>query len=209
MRVQTAAILLVLTGFEPAHAQPDAAIADQRGGAFYTCTTGMALWTLRRKGGQIDKRSVVDEVVSDCLLQMPNDVLLGTERDRDAWMAQAKRNVAAQVEKLAPRARAEKADEDQVTANYFSCLERRAKVLALATDEPADIVAQASLSACPAERADVFEVHRRYGDGWEEGTMKAMESALVQQLLLEIVKARAQRNITPPLLEPKPQKTPI
>ena len=160
--------------------------------------------------GQLDKKRVVDEVFSDCILQAPDDVLLGPQRDRDAWMAQAKREVAAQIEKLAPKAKAEKADEDQVGANYFLCLERHAKVLALASGEAADIVAQASLSACPAERAAVFEGHRRYDDIFDEGAMKAMESLLVQRLLLEIVATRAQRNVTPlPAPQPKPYNTRI
>jgi hypothetical protein len=124
----------------------------------------MALWTMRRKEEEIDKKRVVDEVLSACLLQMSDDVLLGSEHDRNVWMAQVRREIAAQVEKLAPRAKAEKADEDQVGEDYFLCLERHAKVLALATDEAADIVAQASLSECPAERAAVFKVHRRYND---------------------------------------------
>jgi hypothetical protein len=119
-------------------------------------------------------------------------------------MAQAKRDVAELIEKLVPRAKAEKADEDQVGANYFLCLERHAKVLALASDETADLVAQASMSVCPVERAAVLEVHRRYNDRWEEGTMKAMENVLVQCLLLEIVAIRGQRNVAP-APAPKPQ----
>ena len=211
MRIPIVAILLAASALVvgPAQAQ-QGATADQRGDAFHRCTSDMALWTLRRKDGQIDKNRVVDEVLSDCILQAPNDVLLGSQRDRDAWMAQAKREVATQIEKLAPRAKAEKADENQVGANYFLCLERHAKVLALASDEAADTVAQASLSACPTERAAVFEVNRRHNDDWNEGTMKAMESVLVQHLLLEIVEIRAQRNVTPvPAPEPRPRKTPI
>jgi hypothetical protein len=51
-------------------------------------------------------------------------------------MAQAKREVAAQVKKAAPRATAERADEDQAGADYVLCLERYAKVLAFgAIDE--------------------------------------------------------------------------
>lgn len=203
--------LMVLTAGQPAYAQRDAATADRKDEAFYRCTSDMALSTLRSKGEQIDKRRVVDEVMSDCVVDMPLTELGHAELS--AWFAQAKRKVVAQVDKLAPRAKAERADEDQAGANYFSCLERHAKVLALATDEAADIVAQASLSACPTERAAIFEVHRRYNDRWEEGTMKAMENVLVQRLLLEIVTARAQRNVAPtpppPPTEPKPPKTSI
>jgi len=209
MRIPPAAIFLAASALVvwPGRAQ-QAAIANQKAGDFHRCTSDMALWTMRRKEGEIDKKRVVDEVLSDCLLQMPNEVLLGSERDRNAWMSQARREVAAQVEKLAPAAKAERADEDQVGANYFLCLERHAKMLALATDEAADIVAQASISACPAERAAVVEVHRRYDDIVDEGAMKVMDSGLVQKLLLEIVEIRAKRNITPSP-GPRPRKTPI
>jgi hypothetical protein len=209
MRIPIAAILLAASALVagPAQAQQNAD-ADQKGDVFHRCITDMALRELRRKDGPIDKNHVVNEVLSDCILQAPDDALTGPQRD--AWMTQAKRDVAALIEKLAPRAKAEKGDEDQVGANYFSCLERHAKVLALASDEAADIVAQASLSACPAERAAVVEIHRRYNDIVDEGTMKVMDNGLVQQLLLEIVEIRAQRNIAPaPTPEPAPRKTPI
>ena len=220
MRIIVAALALgLLVG--PAEAQlriapSESAVTDQIGDSFRRCASDTALWALRREEGQIDKKRVVDEVLTLCGLRMdtPDDVLLGPKQDMHAWidaqMAQARREVSALVGKLAPRAKAEKADEDQVRANYYSCLERHAKVLALATDEAADIVAQASLSACPAERTAVFEVHRRYDDILDEGAMKVMESVYVQHLLLAIVETRAQRNVAPaPSPEPKPQKTPI
>jgi hypothetical protein len=135
----------------------------------------MALWELRRKDGQIDKKRITDEVLTDCLLKAPDEEFMWPQPQQDAWMAQAKREVAALVEKLAPRAEAEKAIEDQAGANYFLCLKRHAQVLALATNEAADLVAQASLSACPAERAALANVHRRYDDVLSEGAMKVMD----------------------------------
>jgi hypothetical protein len=145
---------------------------------------------------------------------MPDDVLLGPKEAAHAWidakMAQDRREVSALVEKLAPRAKAERAIEDQAGANYFLCLVQHATVLALATDEAADIVTQASLSSCPAERNAVVETHRRYGDDLSEGAMTVMDRTLAQNVMLEVVKARAQRNLTPvPAPKPKPQQTPI
>ncbi len=207
MRIPIAAILLAASALIAGPAQTQQA-ADQKGDAFHRCTSDMALWVLRRKDGEVDKKRIVDEVLSSCILRAAIDALTGPQRE--AWMTQAKREVAAQIEKAAPRAKAERADEDQAGADYFLCLERHAKILALASDETADIVAQASLSSCPTERRAIFEVHRRYNDDWNEGTIKAMENVLVQHLLLEIVKIRAQRNVTPvPAPEPKPRKTPI
>jgi hypothetical protein len=163
---------------------------------------------MRRKDGEVSKDRMIDEVMSSCIQLAPIDALIGPQRD--AWMARAKREVAAQMEKDARKAMAQRADEDKTSADYFSCLERRAKILALSSGETADIVAQASLSACPVERTAIFEVHRRYNDDWTEGSMKAMEDVLVQRLLLEIVAIRAQRNMAPaPVPEPTPRKTPI
>jgi hypothetical protein len=188
-------------------------VTDQNGDSLRRCT----LSVLRSKAEPIDKKRVVDEILSGCfpiLDGMPNDVLMGPKQSRDAWIdaqtAQERREVSALVEKLAPRAKAEKADEDQVGANYYLCLERHAKVLALATNEAADLIAQASLSACPAERNHVFEVRRRYSEDWNEPTMRAAEGVFVQHLLLAIIEIRALRNVAPaPAPEPKPQKTPI
>ncbi len=207
MRIPIGAIFIAASSLIGGAGQAQQA-ADQKEDAFHRCTSDMALWVLRRKDGEVDKEPIVDEILSSCILQAPIDALTGPQRE--AWMAWAKREVATQIEKAAPRAKAERADEDQAGADYFLCFERHAKILALGSDEPADIVAQASLSACPAERRAIFEVHRRYNDDWNEGTMKAMENVLVQRLLLEIVEIRAQRNVTPvPAPEPKPRKTPI
>ena len=163
--------------------------------AYQRCVEDSVLWTLRRANGPIDKNKVASEVLSECFWKAPDIALTGPERD--VWMTQAKRDIVKLAEKLAPRARVEKVEEDRTAANYYSCLSRHAKLLALATNEAADLVAQASLSACPAERAAVFDIRKRYGDDWTEGTMKAMESVLVQRLLLEIVAVRAQRSLTP------------
>ena len=207
MRIPIAAIFLAASALVARPAQTQQA-TDQKEDAFHRCTSDMALWILRRKDGEIDKKSIVDEVLASCILQAPIDALTGPQRE--AWMAQAKCEVVALIEKTAPRAKAERADEDQAGADYFVCLERHAKILALGSDGTADIVAQASLSACPAERRAIFEVRRRYNDDWNEGKMKAMENMLVQRLLLEIVEIRAQRNVTPvPAPEPKLRKTPI
>jgi len=203
VRIIAACILgLTLAVAGPAQAQQNAATGDSD--AFRRCI----LQTLRETDEQIDKSKVINNVLM--CVKVPDDVLMGPRPQLDAWMAQAKREVAAQIEKLAPRAKAEKADEVQVGANYFLCLEGHAKLLALASDEAADLVAQASLSACPAERAAIFEVQRRYGDDWDEEAMKAMDNELAKKLLLEIVEIRAERNVSPaPPPEPKPPRTPI
>jgi hypothetical protein len=219
MRAPIAAILAVLA-VGPAEAQlriapSERTVTDQNGDSLRRCT----LSVLRRKTEPIDKKRVVDEVISDCipiLDGMPNEVLMGPKQDAHAWidakMAQDRREVSALVEKLAPRAKAERAIEDQAGTNYFLCLVQHATVLALATDEAADIVTQASLSSCPAERNAVVETHHRYGDDLSEGAMTVMDRTLAHNVMLEVVKARAQRNLTPapaPAPEPKPQKTPI
>lgn len=219
MRIIVAALALgFLVG--PADAQLRTAPAehtatDQNSDSLRRC----ALSVLRSKAEPIDKKRVVDEVLSDCipiLDGMPNDVLLGPKEAAHAWIdaktAHDRREVSALVEKLAPRAKAERAIEDQAGTNYFLCLVQHATVLGLATEEAADIVTQASLSSCPAERNAVVETHHRYGDELSEGAMTAMDRALAQNVMLEVVKARARRNIAPaptPEPKPQPQKTPI
>lgn len=206
MRSPIALVLLVVA---VSVAQTSHAL-DAKSDSFRQCAEEMVLWTLRRADGEFDIAKVVNEVLADCFLKAPDAVLVRGPQS-DAWMAQAKRDIALLVDKLAPRAKAEKADQDQIGANYYLCLLRHAKVFALASDEAADIIAKASLSACPAERAAVFEVHKRYKENWTEGAMKAMERVLAQRLLLEIVALRAQRNITPAPApeEPSLRKTPI
>jgi hypothetical protein len=106
-------------------------------------------------------------------------------------MAQVKPHIAAQVDENATRANAERAALDQANADYFSCLERNAKELALNSHETADIVAQASLAACPVERQNALDVNRRYHETFDDGAMEAADKLIVQHLLLEIVQIRA------------------
>lgn len=204
-------IVSVLIAVAVLIAQPTHAF-DTKNDAFRQCTENSVLWTLRQTDGKFDKTKVINEVLADCILNAPNDVLPKGPRN-DAWMAKAKQDIAALIGKLESRAKAEKADQDRIGAAYYLCLLRRAKALSLASDEAADIIAQASLSACPTERSAVFEVQKRYNDNWTEQAMKAMESVLARRLLLEIVAARAQRSVppvpTPTPSEPSVRRTPI
>jgi hypothetical protein len=71
---------------------------DQNSDSLRRCT----LSVLRSKSEPIDKKRVVDEVLSDCfpiLDGMPNDVLMGPKQNRDAWIdaqtARERREVSA------------------------------------------------------------------------------------------------------------------
>jgi hypothetical protein len=83
---------------------------------------------------------------------------------------------------------------DKAAADYSSCIERFAKILALASDENADGVAQTALSACPAEREAYIEANRRYKTDWNDGTMKTTDNAFVERLLPKITEIRAGRE---------------
>jgi hypothetical protein len=80
---------------------------------------------------------------------------------------------------------------DQAAADYSSCLKRYAELLAIETHEPADVVARASLSACPAERKAFIDTNRRYKEDWNDGAVKTTGQTLFQRLLSEVVQIRA------------------
>ncbi|WP_434910849.1 hypothetical protein [Bradyrhizobium oligotrophicum] len=139
---------------------------------------------------------------------MPAEALVGSKRDE--LMERAKREVADELQKVTEQASAERAEEEQAGSRYFHCLERAAQALALSSNESADIVAQASFSACRAERGALFRVHREHDDEWSERSMQAMDDVFIQRILFSVVAARAEPRVAPvPAPQPKPQKTPI
>lgn len=192
----------------PVSAQQNHPVTREKADVFHRCASEVALSTMRNKDEEIGIGRVANEVISACLLKMPDDVLLGQTAQRNAWLDRAKHDVVALVVKLQPQAMAEKAEVARTRATYFSCLENHARILALNSSEAADIVVQASLSSCPLERAAIFEVRSRYGDSWSEEAMTAMNSVLAPRLLVEVVEVRALRNLSP-MPNPKSSKAPI
>ncbi len=51
----------------------------------------------------------------------------------------------------APRLKAEKAEEDDVGSTYYVCLDRHARLLSVNSNEPAEVIAQASFASCAEE----------------------------------------------------------
>jgi hypothetical protein len=78
---------------------------------------------------------------------------------------------------------------DQAAADYFSCVERFAKILALDSDETAEVIAQKSLSTCFAERKILIESNRRH---WNE---KTADKAFIERLIPKITEMRARREV--------------
>jgi uncharacterized protein YaaW (UPF0174 family) len=89
---------------------------------------------------------------------------------------------------------------DQAAADYFSCVERFAKILALDSDETAEVIAQKSLSACSGERKVLIESNRSH---WNE---KTADNAFVERLISKITEIRARRAVmsNPPRILQRP-----
>ncbi len=190
--------------------------SEQEQEAFHRCvaqTIREAVGEALRKNGETaldrDKKGIVGEVLFEC--PVPTEVLLSDRAQLDAWMAQAAVKIEAQIKKDAPRIKIEKGEEDRVGADYYLCLQHSAKLLALTSDEPADIIVQAAFPACSAERNTVFETYRRYNDTLQPSVMRTTENEFFKRLRLDVIVTRAQRQVPhpPPTSQPKPQQTPI
>jgi hypothetical protein len=108
----------------------------------------------------------------------------------------------------APRIKAEKAEETDAGAAYLVCLERHAKTLSLNSNEPAEIIVQASFPSCLSERQTVFDVYHRHNNYFSEGAMNVAEDGFRRTLLLEVIKARTRPSAQPAPPPAKPE-TPI
>jgi len=97
----------------------------------------------------------------------------------------------------APQLKAEKAVEDQAGRSYFVCLDTHARVLSLNSNEPAEVIAQASFASCRNERQGVFDAYRGHTNSFNPETMIAMEQVFQRQLLLVVIEARASRDAQP------------
>lgn len=95
----------------------------------------------------------------------------------------------------APRLKAEKAEEESELDEYYKCLIRHARVLAVNSNEPAAIIAKATFPSCINERQEALEVYRRHKNNLAD--MDLMDKLFEQPLLLEIIKARAQPSEVP------------
>jgi hypothetical protein len=105
----------------------------------------------------------------------------------------------------APRLRFEKSEEDRASKNYYMCLARNAKTLALNSNEPAEIIVQASFPSCANERQillDLLKLHKGYAD---LELVNSMEAVFRPNLLLEVIKARTQ---PPAPSQRKPEASP-
>lgn len=111
-----------------------------------------------------------------------------------AFLDQARRDAETERRRAAleePRLRAEKAEETEIGAAYYKCLVSHAKILSVNTNEPAEIVVQATFASCPEERQAVFDVYQRHHSFWTSESMKSFDAEFKPHLLLEVIKARA------------------
>jgi hypothetical protein len=165
------------------------------------------------------KIQLVNEVLTRCSKQSAGDALT-----QNGGRAYVERAVSAQIlnwkrgeeqrnaenrrkhtEIDAPRL---KAESDIAFDRYRVCLINHAKVMSLSSNEPAEVIAKATFPSCSGERQAVFDTYQRHNEYFSIGAMGAAEEKFYQQLLLEIIKARAPYPASP---EPPPIKrdTPI
>lgn len=106
----------------------------------------------------------------------------------------------------APRLKAEKDEETIAARTYYLCLARHAQILALASNEPAEVIADAAFPSCSSERQAVLDTYRRHNNTFfDSETMDMVDSKFKRSLLLEIIKARAQLAAPSKPPAPKPQ----
>ena len=85
-----------------------------------------------------------------------------------------------------------KAEGEAANALYRECLFGNARLLALNSNEPAEIVTRATFASCRAERTVIADVHARYKDRWfGEETLVMADKLLTGKVLVEIIKQRA------------------
>jgi hypothetical protein len=95
------------------------------------------------------------------------------------------------VSTIASAAEAPQHTLDQAAADYFSCVERFAKTLALASNETAEGIARTSLSVCATERKVFIETNQRDKKDWNE---KTVDNAFVERLIPKITEMRVRRE---------------
>jgi hypothetical protein len=87
--------------------------------------------------------------------------------------------------------------EDQARRAYFVYLDNHARALSLNSNEPAEVIAQATFASCASERQGVFDAYRGHTNSFYPETMIAMEQVFQRQLLLVVIEARASRDAQP------------
>jgi hypothetical protein len=97
-----------------------------------------------------------------------------------------------------------KEEEPAMIAAWRACLARNAQQLALTSDQQAQSIARDSFAACGAQRDNVIELHKRYGEkGFDAAIMDEVEHGLTNILMLDVMRARA-GNTVPERPSPQP-----
>jgi hypothetical protein len=106
----------------------------------------------------------------------------------------------------APRLKVEKEQETKAGRTYYLCLVHHAQILSLASNEPAEVIAEAAFPSCSSERQAMLDAYRRHNNTvFDSEAMDMVDGKFKQSLLLEIIKARAERAAPSESPPPKPQ----
>jgi hypothetical protein len=90
--------------------------------------------------------------------------------------------------KSSPQAQAESPER-----LYYKCILKNAQILAVSSDEPAEIIARAATRSCGPERDGVIAHFGGVGDGGME-RMDQFDEKIIPDLLFAVITARAKQS---------------
>ncbi len=132
------------------------------------------------------------------------------EKEKDKRMTEHAKAEAAKDrrkdEEYQRRHEAEKNEEDTLSAQYHACMGSHADLLALGSDEPAEVVAKAAMASCPKEQLAFEDTLTKHGYRLDLETRREFENITERQLLLRVMAARA---ANPRQEHPAPEAAPV
>lgn len=178
---------------------------------FAQCARDEVMRSIRESSVTPDKKKVVNDVEGICMLQ-DMDAATWTSKTHEQIAADTKHEesvVAKLYDQLKASAAAQGDEVRKTGRDYVACLKEHARVMALSTNEAADIVVQGAMSSCPDQRKAIADARAKYEDIWSEEAAEAMDGVIAKRLLTDVVAARATRNLTPRPAPPSPAKQAI
>jgi clan AA aspartic protease (TIGR02281 family) len=175
------------------------------------------LWlAIARETVSIELGSLTDlqkNASKECSQRLPRDAALVDQKGAAALVLEAldafsdessfEENKGAYGEQKASEIR----DYKRAGRTYRRCLDANTRSLALASAESAETVAKAAFAACGLQRGLLEAVFNKYGKDGREFAER-QDQALVGDIILDIIKARASANTTtrPTILELDPSR---
>jgi hypothetical protein len=138
------------------------------------------------------------------------------EMEADLIYDQARQNYVDKIDRVLTARRMKTIADNQAKltsedpaaiAAWRRCIVGNARQLAQLTQESAEAVTAAAFAACRLQRRNLVELHERYDDAkYSDAIMDDIERRLTGDLILEVIRTRAQRSA--PVSPPKPPPLP-